>query len=73
MSEIVCTIGKYDFPKDWPDLIRDLVIQLGVEEMDKLIATLRAMDELFRRYRHESKSTELWQEIKFVLDNVSFV
>uniref|UniRef100_A0A0N5AQY9 Exportin-2 n=1 Tax=Syphacia muris TaxID=451379 RepID=A0A0N5AQY9_9BILA len=71
MSEIVCTIGKYDFPKAWPELITNLVSHLNANEMDVLIATLTAMNELFRRYRHESKSTELWMEIKFVLDNAA--
>ncbi|VDK45651.1 unnamed protein product [Gongylonema pulchrum] len=63
-------MGKYDFPADWPDLITVLAQNLTVES-DKLLATLAALDELCRHFRHEMKSEKLWRELLIVLQAVA--
>ncbi|VDK72557.1 unnamed protein product [Anisakis simplex] len=71
LSQVVCIMGSYDFPGEWPELISVLSGYLSGEDLDKLVATLSTMDELFRHYRHEMKSTKLWSELAFVLQHVA--
>uniref|UniRef100_A0A1I8AX63 Importin N-terminal domain-containing protein n=1 Tax=Steinernema glaseri TaxID=37863 RepID=A0A1I8AX63_9BILA len=68
---IVCEIGKSDFPSKWPALVEVLSANLATQNLDQIIASLDLLDDLSKKYRTESKSQELWVELKFVLDNLS--
>uniref|UniRef100_A0A0N4ZMD2 Exportin-2 n=1 Tax=Parastrongyloides trichosuri TaxID=131310 RepID=A0A0N4ZMD2_PARTI len=61
-------IAKTDFPGQWQNLAVVLcdALKEGVSDSGKV--SIIAMDELFKRYRYEMKSDELWREIKYVLD-----
>ncbi|KAL3867833.1 hypothetical protein ACJMK2_040679 [Sinanodonta woodiana] len=69
LSDAISIIGREDFPKDWPDLIAEMVSKFQTGDFHIINGVLRTAHSLFKRYRHEFKSQELWAEIKFVLDN----
>ncbi|KAK0419280.1 hypothetical protein QR680_014059 [Steinernema hermaphroditum] len=71
LSSTVCEIGKVDFPSRWQALVEILSNNLKSQNMDHVIASLELLDDLSKKYRTELKSRELWEELKFVLDNLA--
>ncbi|XP_076462956.1 exportin-2-like [Babylonia areolata] len=69
LSDAISIIGREDFPAKWPDLISEMVSKFQTGEFHVINGVLRTAHSIFKRYRHEFKSQELWEEIKFVLDN----
>ncbi|GAB1609148.1 exportin-2 [Argonauta hians] len=69
LSDAISIIGREDFPDKWPGLIGEMVEHLFSQDFHVVNGILRTAHSLFKRYRHEFKSQELWTEIKFVLDN----
>ena len=61
--------GREDFPSKWPDLMQEMVTKFESGDFHIINGVLRTAHSLFKRYRHEFKSQELWTEIKFVLDS----
>ncbi|KJH49250.1 Importin-beta protein [Dictyocaulus viviparus] len=70
LSHAVQLIAKRDFPSRWPVLVPSLVEHLKVDDLSRLVAALSAMDQLFRKFRYETKSTALWTELKSCLLSV---
>lgn len=68
LSDSVSIIGKHDFPNKWPDLIKQMVMNLDTNDFFVINGVLHTAHSLFKRYRYEFKSQELWTEIKFVLE-----
>ncbi|KDR18464.1 exportin-2 [Zootermopsis nevadensis] len=68
LSDAVSIIGRYDFPNKWPDLISQMVEKFATGDFHVINGVLHTAHSLFKRYRFEFKSQELWTEIKFVLD-----
>eukprot|EP00039_Didymoeca_costata_P022455 m.4556 g.4556 ORF g.4556 m.4556 type:complete len:965 (-) comp3015_c0_seq1:58-2952(-) len=69
ICETVAEIGKLDFPAgQWDEILPHLVSHLGSSDFKIVTRVLRTCHELFKRYRHEGKSDQLWLEIKKVLD-----
>lgn len=68
LSDAVSIIGKYDFPKKWPQLIDEMVEKFAGGDFHVINGVLQTAHSIFKRYRYEFKSQELWEEIKFVLD-----
>ncbi|XP_053981476.1 exportin-2 isoform X2 [Hylaeus anthracinus] len=68
LSDAVSIIGKYDFPKKWPELIDQMVEKFNTGDFHVINGVLHTAHSLFKRYRYEFKSQSLWTEIKFVLD-----
>ncbi|XP_065835695.1 exportin-2-like [Oscarella lobularis] len=70
LSEAISIIGREDFPAKWPELLAQLVEKFKNESgnFHVIDGVLRTAHSLFRRYRHELKSQELWTEIKYVLE-----
>ncbi|KAJ4428958.1 Exportin-2 [Periplaneta americana] len=68
LSDAVSVIGRYDFPNKWPDLISQMVEKFASGDFHIINGVLHTAHSLFKRYRFEFKSQELWTEIKFVLD-----
>uniref|UniRef100_A0A8C0NMF8 Exportin-2 n=1 Tax=Canis lupus familiaris TaxID=9615 RepID=A0A8C0NMF8_CANLF len=60
--------GREDFPQKWPDLLTEMVNRFQSGDFHVINGVLRTAHSLFKRYRHEFKSNELWTEIKLVLD-----
>lgn len=69
LSDATAIIGKHDFPDKWPSLITDMVAKFSSGDFHVMNGVLHTAHSLFKRYRHEFKSQQLWTEIKFVLDN----
>ncbi|CAJ0597709.1 unnamed protein product [Cylicocyclus nassatus] len=67
LSHAVHLMAKRDFPERWPSLVPALAEQLKVDDLGRLVASLLAMDQLFKKFRYESKSTALWTELKSCL------
>lgn len=69
LSDAISIIGREDFPDKWPDLIPEMVSKFETGDFHVINGVLRTGHSLFKRYRHEFKSQQLWTEIKFVLEN----
>lgn len=67
-SKAIEIIGKYDFPKKWPLLMDEMTEKFGTGDFHVINGILKTADSIFHRYRSESKSQQLWEEIKMVLD-----
>lgn len=67
-SDAIQIIGKYDFPKKWPQLMDEMIQKFQTGEFYVINGVLKTAHSLFKRYRYEFKSQELWEEIKLVLD-----
>ncbi|KAF3856376.1 hypothetical protein F7725_017099 [Dissostichus mawsoni] len=68
LSDAISIIGREDFPQKWPDLLTEMVNRFRSGDFHIINGVLRTAHSLFKRYRHEFKSNELWTEIKLVLD-----
>lgn len=68
LSDAISIIGREDFPKDWPELLKHMITKIASGDFHVINGILRTAHSLFKRYRHEFKSQELWSEIKIVLD-----
>ncbi|XP_067006504.1 exportin-2 [Anabrus simplex] len=68
LSDAVSIIGRHDFPDKWPDLLSQMVDKFNTGDFYVINGVLHTAHSLFKRYRFEFKSQELWTEIKFVLD-----
>ena len=71
LSDAVSIIGKYDFPKKWPQLMDEMIEKFQTGDFHIINGILQTAHSLFKRYRFEFKSQSLWEEIKFVLDKIS--
>ncbi|XP_052777226.1 exportin-2-like [Mya arenaria] len=69
LSDAISIIGREDFPSKWPDLLAEMVTKFQSGDFHVINGVLRTAHSIFKRYRHEFKSQELWTEIKFVLEN----
>jgi exportin-2 (importin alpha re-exporter) len=68
LSDAISIISREDFPDKWPNLLPTLVEQLkATGDFHVINGILRTAHSIFKRYRHEFKSNELWKEIKYVL------
>ena len=69
LSDAVAIIGHEDFPRKWPHLINEMVEKFATGDFHVINGVLHTAHSIFKRYRHEFKSDELWREIKHVLEN----
>ncbi|KAJ3086862.1 Exportin-2, partial [Quaeritorhiza haematococci] len=68
LSEAVAIMSDNDFPFGWPKLLPQLISKLDVENNITNNGVLQTMHSIFKRWRHQFKSTELFTEIKYVLN-----
>lgn len=71
LSDAISIIGKHDFPRKWPQLIDEMVEKFSTGDFYVINGVLHTAHSLFKRYRYEFKSQELWEEIKLVLDRLA--
>lgn len=67
LSDAISIIGKSDFPEKWPQLLREMVLKFSTGDFHVINGVLQTAHSLFKKYRYEFKSNELWIEIKYVL------
>ncbi|KAJ8926069.1 hypothetical protein NQ315_009924 [Exocentrus adspersus] len=71
LSDAISIIGKSDFPLKWPELITQMVEKFATGDFHVINGVLRTAHSLFKKYRYEFKSNELWTEIKYVLEKLA--
>ncbi|KAL1513102.1 hypothetical protein ABEB36_002566 [Hypothenemus hampei] len=71
LSDAISIIGKTDFPVKWPELITQMVEKFSTGDFNVINGILRTAHSLFKKYRYEFKSNELWTEIKYVLEKLA--
>lgn len=68
LSEAVMYIAKSDFPQRWPNLLPELFAQLQSSTSSaRSEILLSSLHMVFKRYRHEERSDEMWADLKLVL------
>ena len=67
LSDAISIISKEDFPEKWENLLTDMVQKFNTGDFHIINGILRTAHSIFKRYRHEFQSNELWKEIKYVL------
>jgi len=67
LSDAISLISVEDFPEKWPDLLTGMVERMKSGNFHIINGVLRTAHSIFKRYRHEFQSNELWKEIKYVL------
>ena len=67
LSEIISCIAENDFPEAWPNLIDDLLGLMSSSDFSTNLYILKTLHYIFKRYRNEVRSDELYTEINFVM------
>lgn len=68
LSQAISEIAKHDFPERWPDLLSQLLARMSPQNFDVNNGILHTAHSVFKRYKHEFRSDELFLEIKYVLE-----
>ena len=71
VGESIALVATNDFPDAWPELIDELVAQLGTENYHVLLAVLATSHAIFKRWRHMFRSDALYSEINLVLSKMA--
>eukprot|EP00252_Welwitschia_mirabilis_P008441 TRINITY_DN2027_c0_g1_i1.p1 TRINITY_DN2027_c0_g1~~TRINITY_DN2027_c0_g1_i1.p1 ORF type:complete len:966 (-),score=126.84 TRINITY_DN2027_c0_g1_i1:393-3290(-) len=70
LSEALSIISKHDFPTRWPTLLPELVSTLQTSTDYTVInGILSTANSIFKKFRYEYKSNELFIDLKYCLDN----
>lgn len=67
LAEAIVQMAAVDFPQAWPELIGMLAGKLSPSEHAQNQAVLRTLHYIFKRYRTEGRTDELFSEINFVM------
>ncbi|ORX43587.1 Cse1-domain-containing protein [Piromyces finnis] len=70
LNEAILIIADNDFPQKWPNLIQELVANL-CDDYRKNNGILETAHLIFKRWRSQFRSNELFSEIKLVLEHFS--
>uniref|UniRef100_K3WBA5 Importin N-terminal domain-containing protein n=1 Tax=Globisporangium ultimum (strain ATCC 200006 / CBS 805.95 / DAOM BR144) TaxID=431595 RepID=K3WBA5_GLOUD len=70
LIEALTTIGEYDFPAQWENLLLQLVQKLQTEQDWQVrIGVLMTANTIFKRFRNVFKSDSLFRELKHCLES----
>ena len=71
ISEALSIISSHDFPARWPSLLPELVSRLSASSSDYplLLGVLQTANSIFKRFRHQFKTEQLFMELKQCLDS----
>lgn len=67
LGEIICLIASCDFPDYWPNLIEALLSKISPSDFIINLSVLKTVHYIFKRYRSEMRSDELYSEINYVM------
>ncbi|RHY65078.1 hypothetical protein DYB34_006593, partial [Aphanomyces astaci] len=69
LSAALFTIGEYDFPDQWPELLPQIVEKLGdpTSDLRTVNGMLETSNAIFKRFRHAFKSDALYKELLYCL------
>ncbi|TFK20990.1 importin alpha re-exporter [Coprinopsis marcescibilis] len=68
IAESVALIAQLDFPIKWTDLIDQLVVSLSLTDYNVNVGVLETAHSIYRNWRSQVRSDELFTEINIVLD-----
>ncbi|RUP48679.1 Cse1-domain-containing protein [Jimgerdemannia flammicorona] len=71
LSEALTIIADHDFPRKWENLLRQLISKFSTNDYKVNNGVLQTAHSIFKRWRHQFRSDELFTEIKFVLEQFS--
>ncbi|XP_075668780.1 exportin-2-like [Castanea sativa] len=73
LSESLALIGKHDFPKSWPTLLPELIVELQKASQASDYASINGIlgtaNSIFKKFRYEYKTNDLLLDLKYCLDN----
>ncbi|KAF0694245.1 hypothetical protein As57867_014805, partial [Aphanomyces stellatus] len=69
LSAALFTIGEFDFPDLWPELLPQIIEKLGnpSSDMRTINGMLETSNAIFKRFRHAFKSDALYKELLYCL------
>jgi len=67
LGEAITIIANTDFPSSWPNLVDDLISNMSASDMTITNGVLQTAHSIFKRWRAQYRSDELFTEIAFVL------
>ena len=68
LGEAVSIISKVDFPAEWQSLLPQMVEKLASGDFAVINGVLKTAHSMFKEYRYQFRSDNLFREIKYVLD-----
>jgi exportin-2 (importin alpha re-exporter) len=72
LSEALAIMSQHDFPRKWQTLLPELVKSLATATDYTVInGILQTANSIFKRFRYEFKSNELFTDLKYCLDGFS--
>ncbi|KAL9656208.1 hypothetical protein ABK040_007825 [Willaertia magna] len=69
LSEIISIISEYDFYKNWPNLLAELVARMKDTGFDLIKSVLYTCHSIFLKYREQDKTDEIEDELIFIMNN----
>jgi exportin-2 (importin alpha re-exporter) len=67
LSEAVSIIAKHDFPRQWNNLLPELVGKLSVDNLVVLKGVLLTINSILKRFRYVEKSDDLYEILVYCL------
>ena len=67
LEEAIALVAEKDFPREWPNLVDDLVPKLADQDDQLVLGILRTAHTIFYRWRSAFRSDALYSEINYVL------
>lgn len=71
IGEAIALIASSDFPKQWDNLLPDLIGRLNLTSQpihwDVILGVLLTMNSIFKRFRYVQRSDALYEDILYVL------
>ncbi|KAL0002315.1 hypothetical protein SO802_016096 [Lithocarpus litseifolius] len=73
LSEALALIGKHDFPKSWPTLLPELIVELQkasqASDYTSINGILGTANSIFKKFRYQYKTNDVLLDLKYCLDN----
>lgn len=70
LSESISLIAAVDYPQNWDNLLGQLVQQMHSPDPNIVNGVLMTADTIFRSYRYEHRSDELYEKIRYTLQGM---
>ena len=69
-SEAISLIASVDFPKNWDNLLPELIQKFSSPDMNVVCGVLATANSILKRFRYVSRSDELYADILHVLERL---
>eukprot|EP00271_Cylindrocystis_brebissonii_P023161 TRINITY_DN9424_c0_g1_i1.p1 TRINITY_DN9424_c0_g1~~TRINITY_DN9424_c0_g1_i1.p1 ORF type:complete len:976 (+),score=170.09 TRINITY_DN9424_c0_g1_i1:234-3161(+) len=68
LSDALTIMSDHDFPEKWPNLLPELVSKLDSQDYMVVNGVLQTANSIFKRFRHQYRSNELYIVLRYCLD-----